>query len=138
MPTGHGVKKLVTNGTTDSRDRRFYLREWREHRALTQTALAASIGTTPSRISEVESGKERYNETLLERLADALNCTPAELLAGPPGTGTDFPVDIWAQVPESMRPQAREILRTFAKPHPIGAVDSPNGPPPRRGSRKRA
>ena len=61
-----------------------FLKEWREHRGLSQSALARAIGTVSSRVNEVENGRERYNETLLNRFADALGTEPWCLLLGPP------------------------------------------------------
>lgn len=61
-----------------------FLKEWREHAGLSQAALARTIGTVSSRINEVENGRDRYNETLLNRIADALGVEPWCILLGPP------------------------------------------------------
>jgi len=61
-----------------------FLKEWREHAGMSQAALARAIGTVSSRINEVENGRDRYNETLLNRIADALSVEPWCLLMGPP------------------------------------------------------
>ena len=61
-----------------------FLKEWREHAGMSQSALARAIGTVSSRINEGENGRDRYNETLLNRIADALHVEPWCLLMGPP------------------------------------------------------
>ncbi|NDC57954.1 MAG: XRE family transcriptional regulator, partial [Alphaproteobacteria bacterium] len=66
-----------------STERQFYLRAWREHRGVSQNGLAREIGVTPSRINEVENG-ERYNETLVVKIAEALKIERWCLLMGPP------------------------------------------------------
>lgn len=56
------------------------LRQLREQRGLSQTALAEASGLHPSYISRVESGRTRrpYRPNL-ERIADALSCRVEEL-----------------------------------------------------------
>jgi transcriptional regulator with XRE-family HTH domain len=64
---------------------RHYVREWRLHRGLSLTRLAERIGVTHGAISQLENGKVAYTQGMLEALADALNCTPADLVGRPPG-----------------------------------------------------
>lgn len=61
--------------------KQWFLKEWRKRRGYSQERLAEMIDTSKSYISELESGKRRYNQELIERLADALSCSPADLLA---------------------------------------------------------
>jgi DNA-binding XRE family transcriptional regulator len=53
---------------------------FREHRGLTQRALAKAAGTTPAQLSEIETGKKTGSVATLRRLADALGVTVDELL----------------------------------------------------------
>lgn len=48
------------------------LRVWREHRGLTQEALAAQVGITKSYLSQLEGGKRGGSLPVLRRLATAL------------------------------------------------------------------
>ncbi|MCX7057277.1 MAG: helix-turn-helix transcriptional regulator [Proteobacteria bacterium] len=60
---------------------RLRLRELRERRGLSQTALGDLAGVKQARISELENGHgKRLNLDMLEQLADALGCEPGELI----------------------------------------------------------
>jgi len=60
--------------------RRTFLKEWREHRSLTQEQAAERIGVTQATLSRVERGVTPYDQDLLERIAFAYLCEPADLL----------------------------------------------------------
>ena len=55
--------------------------EWRKHRKLTQEAAAAAIGTSKGYLSDLERGERRYNQDLLEKMAQAYRCEPKDLLS---------------------------------------------------------
>jgi transcriptional regulator with XRE-family HTH domain len=104
---------------------RWFLKEWRKHRAMTQQQLADALDTTTSRISELETGSERYNQDILESLAKALSLpedpvTPADLLSRRPGDPAS-PFDLWDRIPERERAKAARIvgrvLEDFAAPY---------------------
>src|SRR5689334_16589466 len=63
---------------------RYYFTEWRKRTGLTQEQPADRVGLTPSSISQLENGKQGFNNTTLEALAWALNCEPADLLGRNP------------------------------------------------------
>jgi transcriptional regulator with XRE-family HTH domain len=91
---------------------RFYLREWRQHRQLTQERLADRIGMTKQHISDLERGRRQYNQATLEALASALMCEPADLLVRDPTS----PVAIWSiwdKIPPTEREQAARVLSSF-------------------------
>ena len=48
------------------------VRVWREHRNLTQVALAAKAGVSPTYLSKIERGKRSGTTKVLRALADAL------------------------------------------------------------------
>lgn len=56
------------------------LRELRIRAGFTLEELAESIKMSPSYLSRLESGSRRLNADIIERLAHALSCNPAELL----------------------------------------------------------
>lgn len=47
---------------------------------MTQEALASRLEVAVSTISQLETGKQGYSQPMLEALADALECQPADLL----------------------------------------------------------
>jgi transcriptional regulator with XRE-family HTH domain len=67
-----------------SRPIRHYVREWRKFRGLTQERLAERTPFTTGAISQLETGRTKYTQDMLEALAEALQCTPADLLMRDP------------------------------------------------------
>lgn len=63
---------------------KLYIREWRNFRGLTLEDLAAALDSSKGYVSELERGIRRYNQDLLEGIAKALKCSPADLLATDP------------------------------------------------------
>lgn len=63
---------------------RHYVREWRKFRGLTQERLAERTPFTTGAISQLETGRTKYTQDMLEALAEALQCTPADLLMRDP------------------------------------------------------
>lgn len=61
-----------------------FIRKWRKFRGYTLENLAADVGSTHATLSRIERGKLPYGEDILEKLAWALKCTPADLLARDP------------------------------------------------------
>lgn len=94
----------------------FYLKQWRKHRGLTQQLLADRLETSKGYISDLENGKRRYNQDVLEALAYALMCEPADLLMRDP-TNEGSMWTIWeaaSAVPESERPKLLAMIRVMA------------------------
>ena len=59
---------------------RHFLREWREHRKLTQERAAERIGISRENLSRIERGLVPYNQDMLESSAIAYMCEPADLV----------------------------------------------------------
>ncbi len=53
---------------------------WRDHRGLTQKALAESVKMTAAQLCEIENGKKTGSVATLQRIAHALHVTVDELL----------------------------------------------------------
>lgn len=53
---------------------------WRDHRGLTQKALAERAKMTAAQLSEIENGKKTGSVATLRKLADVLNLTIDDLL----------------------------------------------------------
>jgi transcriptional regulator with XRE-family HTH domain len=104
-----------------------FLRAWREHRRMTQAKLAELVGTTGAVISLLESGDRGLSDKWLRKLAPVLGTTPGHLLDIHPDEASDDLFEIWRNVPEENRAQARIVLKTFERPPPsrtvVGAVD---------------
>ena len=62
---------------------RWYVREWREKRGLTQDALALRLDTDKSVISQLENGKRRMNDGWIAGFAFAFGIEPGDLLRDP-------------------------------------------------------
>jgi transcriptional regulator with XRE-family HTH domain len=92
--------------------RPFYLKQWREYRGLSQQRLADRIESSKGYISDLERGNRRYNQDLLEALADALSCEPADLLMRDP-TDPSGIWSVWDQVPTVERPRIVAVIRAL-------------------------
>jgi len=86
--------------------RRWRLREWRRHRGYTQERLAEMVGTSKGYLSDLERGNRRYNEEILNALADALRCEPFELLSVDPES--EFR-SIWEALPKLSDADMKDI-----------------------------
>lgn len=62
-----------------------HIKAWRKHRNLSQIQLADRVGITQGALSDLENGRFAYTQTMLEALADGLNCQPWDLIWRPPG-----------------------------------------------------
>lgn len=88
---------------------RYFFREWRKARGFTQEELAEIVGVTPSSISQLETGKQGFTDTTLSSLADALSCTPGDLLMRNP-LDEDAPWSIWDNVKSAPKEQRKAIV----------------------------
>ena len=75
-----------------------YVREWRNHRELTLDQVATAVGATKSAISRLENGNRRMTLDWMEKLAQALDVSPNDLLRSPS--------DVAKKRPTSMPPGA--------------------------------
>lgn len=93
---------------------RLYLREWREHRGLSQERLAEAIGTTAATISRIENRKQNWDQEFLKSAATALQCTPADLLNRDP-SDSEAIWSIWDQLDSSGREHVVDLAKTVLK-----------------------
>lgn len=68
---------------------------------------------TQGHLSKLENGKLPYTQPLLEQIADALNCTVADLIVRDPSQ-TDMIWSIWNQLRPPERDQAIRVLQALA------------------------
>ena len=92
---------------------RNFLRAWREHRRMTQAKLAEAVGTSGAVISLLESGDRGLSDKWLRQLAPVLGTRPGHLLEVDPNDVSTDILDIWADIPEDRREQARDVLKAF-------------------------
>jgi transcriptional regulator with XRE-family HTH domain len=110
-PTGftHNVEMDKNGGPNN-------LRAWREHRNLSQEALAERVGTTGTVISMLESGDRGLSAKWLRKLGDALNIAPGHLLDHDPRNLPTDILEIWMNAdPEQQRQLvhvAKALVRT--------------------------
>lgn len=88
---------------------RYYFREWRKKRQMTQEELAELVGVTPPSISQLERGLQGFSDSTLEALAVALGCSPGDLLMRNP-LDEDAPWSIWDSVKQSPPDTRRAIV----------------------------
>ena len=91
---------------------RHFIREWRKFRSFTQEELAERMGIARSYVSHVEKGNRRYDQLFLESAADALNCTPADLIMRDP-TDPEQIWSIWDEIDPAQRPVAAKMLQAL-------------------------
>jgi transcriptional regulator with XRE-family HTH domain len=113
VPERGNAVLLAFDYTEGMGERRFYLREWRDYRGLTQQQLGDRVNMTKGRISELENRKRRYNEDMLAVLADALRCEIWELIGRNPLIEPEPVTHIWDRIPAQNREQARRTLESF-------------------------
>jgi transcriptional regulator with XRE-family HTH domain len=97
-----------------------HIRAWRKHRGLTLAQLAdrlaveLEVDITEGQISRIERGETPYSQDILEALASALRCQPADLLVRDP-TQPDAIWSLWESLKPVERAQAVEMLRIFSR-----------------------
>lgn len=76
-----GIEELVPAAIADRLiDGANPLRVWREHRALSQSALSRTSGVSRVQIADIEAGRATGSVRTLRALADALRVTVDDLL----------------------------------------------------------
>lgn len=77
---------------------RHYLREWREHRGLSQEALGKMVGATGATISRYEKGDRGLPLELMFKLFDALDILPGQFFNQPQAPTLDaFAINLSAK-----------------------------------------
>ncbi|MCA6108158.1 helix-turn-helix transcriptional regulator [Bradyrhizobium sp. CNPSo 4026] len=79
---------------------------------MTQEQLAERAGMTVGNISQLEQGKQGYSDKGLHAIAEALQCTPGQLLMVDP-TEDSAIWAIWETAEPSDRQKILEIAKTI-------------------------
>jgi transcriptional regulator with XRE-family HTH domain len=110
---------------------RFYLAEWIEARGYTLDQTAELSHLSKTHVTQLKSGKRRWNEGVLLKLASGLGLTsPLDLFRDP--EGYESAEQILARIPPAMRPVAVRTLQSFAEPQGEAFKADPGLPRPRR------
>jgi transcriptional regulator with XRE-family HTH domain len=94
--------------------RRWFLREWRNHRGYTQDRLAEMTGLSKPFISQLERGERGFTPATLELLAEALKCGIDDLFVRDP-TDPEGIWSVWENLPPAKRVQLVEIGKTLGR-----------------------
>jgi len=91
-----------------------FIRQWRKSKNLTLETVAGRLGVSHATLSRIETGKQDYNQTLLELLAEEFGTDPVSLLIRNP-MDPDAIWSVWDQAKPGQRRQIVEIARTLLK-----------------------
>jgi transcriptional regulator with XRE-family HTH domain len=102
------------------RHTRTFIREWRQYRNLTQVQLRERVIMPSSEqmgqghLSKLETGQLPYSQPILEQIADALSCSPGDLLM------RDLTQDnaiwsIWDKLGKAQKRQAVRLLQAISE-----------------------
>ena len=78
---------------------RHYVKQWGNHRGLTQEALGELIGVAHGAIGQLERGETNYTQETMEAIAEAPRCSVADLIAWDPSDKESF----WSVVDPIMK-----------------------------------
>lgn len=95
---------------------RHFIKEWREHRGLTQAQLADRVNLDRGQLSKIENRKQPYSQPLLEEIAYALQCEPGDLVMRDPTSQTwSIHDNLLKGVREEDLPRVIELISVFKK-----------------------
>lgn len=102
--------------------RRTFIREWRKSREnMTLKRLADRIGMAQSSLLRIERGEQPYSQPILEAIAEAIGCEPADLVGRLPGAPRELTVLVNK---DTARPDRNGQVRPQS-PHQIGLTKPP-------------
>lgn len=91
---------------------RTFIREWRKKKGINLDRLASRVPMAVSSLSRVERGEQPYSQPMLEAIAEALGCEPADLLTRDPSQEPPSQqiLDLYAQLDDDERSMARGYM----------------------------
>lgn len=101
---------------------RHFIRSWRKSRGYTQEQLAEMVGVTHGAISQLERGQTGYTQPMLEAIAAALHCEPADLIMRDP-LQAGAPWSIWETLKPAEREKALDYMRFLKERETGGSKD---------------
>jgi transcriptional regulator with XRE-family HTH domain len=122
-PAFHKIWPMPTriktrNGRARPRGSPNFIRAWREFRRLSQDRLVAKVRErvttfSKSTLSRLETGGQDYRQPVLEALAWALECTPADLLERSPTDTRGLLIGSLKRIPDSELAALARVIRAF-------------------------
>lgn len=91
-----------------------FLREWRDHREMTLEAVGEAVGISHAQLGRIERRLQKYNQELLEALADLYKTTPASLIMRNP-LDPNAMWSLWDQAQEAERKDTAKYLEFRVK-----------------------
>ena len=91
-----------------------FLRQWREHRGMTLEAVGEAVGISHAQLGRIERRLQKYNQELLERLAELYRTEPASLIMRDP-TQEDAIWSLWDQAKEGQRQENERYAEFIVK-----------------------
>lgn len=94
-----------------------YLREWRQHRRMTQEELAGAVEpkTSTNMIQYLETGERGLSAKWLRRLADALRTTPGMILEHNPAEIDADLLETWLKSSPPIKRQIVEVTKAIVR-----------------------
>jgi transcriptional regulator with XRE-family HTH domain len=96
------------------------VRNRREALGITQAQLGQSVGVTFQQIQKYERGANRISAAALLKIANALECSVADLYGDPDPAGTSISeraiLKLWQQLREPQRDAVVAMIREFLRP----------------------
>lgn len=109
---GDNVASANSELVASMANQKHYVREWRKFRGLTQERLAERTPYSHGAISQLETGRVKYTQDMLEALALAMNCSPGDLLNVNPLKQGEV-VDLMRLINDKNRDQAIRVLKAL-------------------------
>ena len=91
-----------------------FLREWREHREYTLEEAGEAVGISHAQLGRIERRLQKYNQELLEKLAELYQTDPASLIMRNP-LEPDAMWSIWDRAKEGERQKIEEYAEFIVK-----------------------
>lgn len=91
-----------------------FLRKWRVHREMTLEAAGEAVGISHAQLGRIERRLQKYNQELLEALAELYRTEPASLIMRDP-TDEDAMWSLWDQAKEGQRLEIEKYAEFVVK-----------------------
>lgn len=91
-----------------------FLRHWREHRGKTLEEVGEAVGLSHAQLGRIERRLQKYNQELLERLADLYQTDAASLIMRDP-KNPDAMWSLWDQAKEGQRLEIEKYAEFVVK-----------------------
>ncbi len=91
-----------------------FLRQWREYRGYTLEQAGEAVGISHAQLGRIERRLQKYNQELLEALADLYKTTPASLIMRDP-TDEGAIWSLWDQAKEGQRQDIEKYAEFVVK-----------------------